>query len=122
MTNSIPRVSSQQLDADIDTFRALTGMADYKAHNPDFSLASAEGALSALNQAETALTLAEAARATARSNALLARAEFHRIILGVKDEAMVIYGADSDQIAALGLKKKSERNRPRRVAKPAVSS
>lgn len=122
MTNSIPRVSSQQLDADIDTFRALTGMADYKAHNPDFSLASAEGALSALNQAETALTLAEAARATARSNALLARAEFHRIILGVKDEAMVIYGADSDQIAALGLKKKSERNRPRRVTKPVVSS
>lgn len=119
---STSRIPPQQIDADIDTFRALTGMADYKAHNPDFSLASAEGALNALNQAETTLTLAEAALATARSNALLARAEFHRIILGVKDEAMVIYGADSDQIAALGLKKKSERNRPRRVSKPAASS
>ena len=52
----------------------------------------------------------------------LDNAVFHRIILGVKDEATVIYGADSDQIAALGLKKKSERNRPRRVTKPAVSS
>lgn len=119
---STARISPQQIDADIDTFRALTGMPDYKAHNPDFSLASAEGALNALNKAETALTLAEAALATARSNALLARTEFHRIILGVKDEAIVIYGADSDQIAALGLKKKSERNRPRRTAKAAVSS
>ncbi len=122
MTSSPSRISPQQLDADIDTFRALTGMADYKSHNPDFSLASAEGALDAMNKAETALTLAEAALATARSNALLARAEFHRIILGVKDEAMVIYGADSDQIAALGLKKKSERARPRRAAKSVVSS
>jgi acetyl/propionyl-CoA carboxylase alpha subunit len=37
--------------------------------------------------------------------------------MGVKDEAVVLFGPDSDQIAALGMKKKSERSRPKRSAK-----
>ncbi len=51
---------------------------------------------------------------------LAAQREFHEIILGVKNEIKVIYAPDSDQVAALGLKKKSERAKPKRTAKTAA--
>lgn len=120
MTATPRRIPQPTIDADLETLRALTGMADYTPHNPNYSLASAEGALERMNKAATALTLAENALAAARTQALVTRADFHDIILGVKDEAMVIYGPDSDQIAALGLTKKSDRNRRKRPAKPAA--
>ena len=58
--------------------------------------------------------MARKAVAAARTDSVLARAGVHRIAIGVKDEVTVIYGSDSDQVAAVGLKKKSDRNRPKR--------
>ena len=40
--------------------------------------------------------------------------------LGVKDQVIAQYGPDSDQVAALGLKKKSNRKAPTRAGKPAA--
>ena len=45
---------------------------------------------------------------------------FHDIILDVKNQAKAQFGADSDEVAALGLKKKSERKSPSRSSKPAT--
>jgi hypothetical protein len=35
--------------------------------------------------------------------------------LGAKNEARALFGPDSDQVASQGLKKKSERSKPKRV-------
>lgn len=43
-----------------------------------------------------------------------------RVGMGVKAQVVAQYGADFDQVQALGLKKKSERKTPGRKAKPSV--
>ena len=114
MTGRIPRISNVQLDADVQTIRALKGIPDYKPHNPEFSAEAAEAAVERMEATATAVLLAENALAAARTESLLARANVHGVAIGVKDEVTVIYGSDSDQVAAVGLKMKSDRNRPKR--------
>ena len=112
-----PRIPPQQIKSDIELIRALSGINNYTPHNAANSLEAAMAALSRLNQSETALILAENALAAARSTLLSDRNALHQIALGVKDEAMVLFGPDSDQIVALGMKKKSDRSRPKRSPK-----
>lgn len=118
-TGATPRISTLQLKNDIELIRALSGIDGYTPHNPAYSLESATVALEQLDKSETAVILAENALAAARSALLNDRNAVHKIAMGVKDEAVVLFGPDSDQIAALGMKKKSERNRPKRSAKTA---
>lgn len=118
-TGAISRISSLQLKNDIELIRALSGIDGYTPHNPAYSLESATVALEQLDKSETAVILAENALAAARSALLNDRNAVHKIAMGVKDEAVVLFGPDSDQIAALGMKKKSERSRPKRSAKAA---
>ena len=113
------RIPQPTLDADIETLRALSGIDGYTPHNPAYSLESAMTALQRMTESETALIHAENAVAAARSALLNERSTVHKIALGAKDEAIVLFGPDSDQIVALGMKKKSDRNRPRRAAKAA---
>ena len=114
MTGRIPRITNAQIEADTQTIRALKGIPDYKPHNPEYSAEAAEAALDRMEATATAVLLAENALAAARTESLLARANVHGVAIGVKDEVTVIYGSDSDQVAAVGLKKKSDRNRPKR--------
>ena len=114
MTGRIPRITNAQIEADTQTIRALKGIPDYKPRNPEYSAEAAEAALDRMEATATAVLLAENALAAARTDSVLARAGVHRIAIGVKDEVTVIYGSDSEQIAAVGLKKKSDRNRPKR--------
>ena len=118
-TGATTRISPQQLKNDIELIRALSGIDGYTPHNPAYSLESATVALEQLDKSETAVILAENTLAAARSALLNDRNAVHKIAMGVKDEAVVLFGPDSDQIAALGMKKKSERSRPKRSTKPA---
>ncbi|GLT24282.1 hypothetical protein GCM10007933_37580 [Zoogloea oryzae] len=119
MSATPKRIPQPILDADIETLRALSGIDGYTPHNPAYSLESAMAALQRMSEFETALIHAENAVAAARSALLNERSTVHKIALGAKDEAIVLFGPDSDQIVALGMKKKSDRNRPKRAAKGA---
>ena len=46
--------------------------------------------------------------------------DFHNLILSVKDQAKALFGPDSDEVAALGLKKKSERRSRAKTTKTTV--
>ena len=119
MSATPKRIPQSILDADIETLRALSGIDGYTPHNAAYSLESAMAALQRMSEFETALIHAENAVAAARSALLNERSTVHKIALGAKDEAIVLFGPDSDQIVALGMKKKSDRNRPKRAAKAA---
>lgn len=111
------RLSPQQIEADIDTYLALKGVSNYTPHNARFALATAGETLDRLRAADEATIQAQNNLAAARDALLTAQQNFHEIILGVKNEVRVLFGPDSDQLAALGLKKKSDRSRPKRTAK-----
>ena len=55
----------------------------------------------------------------ARDAAIASQWEHHNLILGVKAQANAQFGADSDEVASLGLKKKSERKAPARSSSKA---
>jgi len=58
----------------------------------------------------------------AHDAAIATQWEHHNLILGVKDQLIAQYGADSDEVASLGLKKKSERKTPARSSSSSKAS
>jgi len=99
------------LQADDEAFVAFQAIAGYNPANPAYRLE----AVAAHNELRAQNTLA-AARDAAIA-AIAAQWEFHNLMLGVKDQVIAQYGADSDQVASLGLKKKSERKARVRAGK-----
>ncbi len=113
------RVNPKQILKDIESYHAFGTMTDYKANNPANSREAAEFAYKTLRDAEQHAVATHTAAAAAADALIAARRDFHDVILGVKNEARALYGPSSDQVAALGLKKKSEQSKRTRVKKAA---
>lgn len=113
------RIPPAVLQADKDALASLEVMPDYDPRNPRHTVAAAKIALTAVTQRQATLAQTEAAFNAARNAVIEAENEFHAIMIGAKAEVRVQYGDDSDQVQAVGLKKKSDRKRPaRRTPKP----
>ena len=107
------RIRSVQLQADLDALTALQSFADYAPVNPNYAKAALASAASLLKAAQEAEINAINALAAARDAATAAEWVFHNSILGAKDQVIAQYGKNSNQVQALGLKKKSEYKSPR---------
>ncbi len=106
--NENTRVSPKQILKDIESYHALCTMTDYKANNPANSREAADAAYRRLRDAEQNAIATQVAAAAGADALAAARRDMHDVILGAKNEAKALYGPSSDQVAALGLKKKSE--------------
>ncbi len=104
--------SATQLAANRTILRALKLLTDYSPSNSAFSkdaLFALDAELSEVEQREFELeTMLAAVRAT--RNDLSSR--LHEAVLGAKAAVLSQYGPDSDALASLGLKKKSDYRRP----------
>lgn len=103
------RMSPQHLKADENTYRALKAIDNYQPYQDDYSFPAVSAAYQRLNAAHEAELHARNTHAATRATLIAAQHEFHELILGVKSQVKAIYGPDSDELAALGLKKRSER-------------
>lgn len=112
------RVSPKQILKDIESYHALCTLTDYKANNPANSREAADAAYKRLREAEQNAVATQVAAAAGADALAAARRDIHDVILGAKNEAKALYGPSSDQVAALGLKKKSEKARK---SKPKVT-
>lgn len=112
------RIQAQVLQADEDALVALKAIADYKPANPAYSVEALTLKHEAMRAAEEAELHAQNALSAARDAAVAAQWEYHDAVLGIKDQVIAQYGPNSDQVASLGLKKKSERRAPVRSSKP----
>ena len=111
------RVNPKQILKDIESYHAFGTMTDYKANNPANNRDVVDAAYARLRAAEQNAVVTQAAAAAGIDALIAARRDFHDVILGVKNEARALYGPSSDQVAALGLKKKSEQSKRTRVKK-----
>lgn len=102
------QVSVRQTQKDVESYLAFSTLHDYKAHNPAHSREAADLAYKTLRDAELLAITTHAAASAAADALTKARRDLHDVILGIKNEARALYGPSSDQVAALGLKKKSE--------------
>ena len=97
-----------------------------KNRDIDFGIVGDPGAILAtvlqaasddLTDAHEKETQAEAGWKAARDRAVKAEWTLHNLVLGSKNQVKAQYGDDSDEVNAVGLKKKSEYKRPVRKAK-----
>ena len=109
------------LEADERTGMAIRGLRDYRPFDPAFSLDAFEAAHAEMQSTREAKVIARNALDAARDAAVAAQWDYHNGILAAKDHVVGQFGANSDQVAALGLKKKSERKAPVRKSKAAAS-
>jgi hypothetical protein len=115
------RIYPATLQADLDAQVNLAAMTDYQPANPAFSNENIAAALTALQAAQQEEIRAQSALDTARDAAAAAEWRFHDAMLGVKDQVIAQYGKNSDQLQALGLKKKTEYKRPVQRGRPQPS-
>lgn len=120
-SNPNNRVQAQTLLADREAYIAMQSMPDYTPANVSYSSAELVETYQAMEAAIAAEINAQNALKAARDAARKAERKFHEAILGAKDQVIAQYGVDSNQVQAMGLKKKSDRKRSaRRVAAPST--
>ncbi len=117
MPNQTRRLTPAQIQADRDAFAALQAVTGYAPANPAYAMTAITGAQASLASAQRAEAQAAAAAAAARDDAVAKEWEFHDLMLGVKDQIIAQFGKSSNEVQAVGLKKKSEYSRPKARAK-----
>lgn len=117
MPNQAVRLRPSQIQADKDAFAALQTIEGYAPSNPAFALTAITAAQTSLTSAQQTETQAVTAAATARDEAVAREWEFHNLILGAKDQIRAQFGKDSNEVQAIGLKRRSEYSRPKPRAK-----
>ena len=117
--NETGRIDGKLLQEDKDSLAGLKTIADYTPVKTEYATEAIQALSDAMTAAQTAETQVIAALRTARDNATAAEWAFHNSILGAKRQVSAQFGDDSNEIQALGLKKKSERKPPTRKNKPA---
>ena len=115
--NQTVRIRPIILQEDLNALTALQAIANYTPANTAYAKTAIAAKLTAMKAAQDAEVNAQNALDTARDAANAAEWDFHNLLLGAKDQVIAQYGKDSDQIQALGLKKKSERKAPARRGK-----
>ena len=113
-TTATGRVASQVIDDDIQAFQALATMTGYDPRDANASIEAVTATFNELQVGEAALVHAQIALDTARDKLAATEQRFHKQILDVKTQVRAQYGEDSNELAALGLKKKSEKKSPTR--------
>jgi glutathione peroxidase-family protein len=110
--DEIKRLKPTALKADEEAYTALKTINDYKPSNGKFNLANGEAKYVDKESKTDQEVIAEKAWKTARDEANDAQWGFHNYMLGAKDQVLAQFGADSNELQLLGLKKKSEYKRP----------
>lgn len=110
--NETRRLSPAQIQANKTGWAPVKANASYKPAKEEFSVEKVEAALKAMTTAQEEESKAEAAAAAARDVATAAEWAFHNKMLGVKKQVVALFGEDSNEVQAVGLKKKSEYKRP----------
>ena len=105
-------VRSETIANDREGLLNLKRLPDYAPVNRALTVESIESIEVRLRKAEEEEILAAKALEAARSARITAEWEFHNTMLGAKAVVVGQYGANSEAVQAIGLKKKSEYRRP----------
>mgnify|MGYP006372224839 FL=1 len=112
--NENKRLAPIILKADQNAYISLSDFKGYQPANPDCTREHLAQTLEEMRLARQKELQLEGALAAARDASRQAEWRFHNAMLDVKAQVIAQYGANSDEVQALGLKKKSERRKPSR--------
>ncbi len=106
--NQTTRINGDTLQADKDSFAAAKAIQNYQPANAAFSIQNVQTASDEVQAAQQAWAQAVAALEAARDAAVAKEWAFHNAVLGLKSQVVAQFGQDSNEVQAVGLKKKSE--------------
>ena len=112
--NETKRLSPKQLVDNISALSALQSIPNYVPSNDSYAIKTGTTKQTTMQQMQLLEMQADASLKAARDNAVAAEWDFHNYILGVKQQVMAQYGASSNELQGLGLKKKTEYKAPAR--------
>lgn len=115
--NETRRLVPAVVQQDKDAFAALQAVGGYSPANSAFTIAKAQAALTNVNSAQQSYAQALAAFESAKDDVIASEWAFHNLILGAKDQVVAQFGHDSNEVQAVGLKRKSEYKSPQRSGK-----
>jgi hypothetical protein len=110
------RLPADVLQEDLDTYAAFLALEDYAPSNAQYARAIVKGVKDSMTANQTAEIQVFAAANAKRDATVDSELEFHQLILGVKHQVKAQYGENSNELQALGLKKKSDYKRGRKKA------
>jgi hypothetical protein len=116
------RMTFGVLSADRKAFAALQGIKDYAPANQSYQIEAIKDVRDRMDVLQREAIQAEAVAAAKRDEATAGEWEFHNAMLGAKMQVTAQFGDDSNELAALGLKKKSEYKTRTRRKPPAPPS
>jgi hypothetical protein len=112
------QLSPSELHEDLETFAGLEGIAGYNPSNDDFTAANGL-ALKTQMQASEALEIQKYNEWQASRDKKVANQwKFHDFNRNARVQVKAQFGEDSDEVAATGLKKKSEYKNPKKKTTP----
>ena len=114
--NESRRLKPSILLADENGFAAMQTILHYAPVNPSFSVDLVASVRRNMVNLRLEEMEAQKAYTTARNAAVAKEWEFHNLMLGVKTQVIAQFGLDSDELALLGRKKKSDYKPPGRRA------
>jgi hypothetical protein len=122
--NQTKPVNAKVLKADSDALAAIKKMTGYQPADPNspYTLVKLTAAEQAADDAADGHAQAKAAHKTARDGDVAAQWALHNAALGARQQVVALFGDDSEQAAAVGLKKKSERAKPTRATTTATAA
>lgn len=112
------RLNPTILARDLDAFAALQAIVGYTPANPAFTVANGLNAKTLELNTQASEAQAIAAQLAARDIAVAAEWAFHDFMLGAKDQVKAQFGSSSNELQGLGLKKKSEYDKPTKKPTP----
>ena len=105
------RLPAQVVADDTKAFHALATIEGYAPHDPELKLDAVTATFDELSADQAAFVRAQVAMDAARDKLAHTEQRAHSKMLRVKDSVCSQYGDDSNEYAALGMTKKSERKK-----------
>src|SRR5947209_1687167 len=112
--NQTRRLPSALLAADREAFDALQGIENYAPANTAYTTEKIKALHERMDEAQREATQAQADADAKRAAETAAEWDFHNAMLVAKVQVDAQFGSNSDQVASLGVKKKSEYKSPSR--------
>ncbi len=113
-SSALKRISTTVLLEDEDALYGLRTIEGYNPPNKDYTLEIVEADFKEFKAAQEAESGLEKALEAARDTTIRFQHKFHGSVVGARQQVLAIYGGESDEVVAVGLKKKSDRKPPRR--------
>ena len=106
------------LKADQESLSAINGLTCYSPANPKYTADKLAAARKSITDAQEIETQKHGDADAARDNTVAAEWTFHNVMLEAKNQVKAQYGADSNEVHAIGLTKTSEKAAPAAKAAP----